>query len=220
MKVTTDTKQRIKTGFAFGLEFYKILMGTFLVTFVPQKCDDHVCSVSENINNTEFYHYMANISNLVTFIVVLGFYILEMNRENWSITYLDINPSLPNNNLDREIEAYPKIKKQMHRINRMYLQMIHLCIGFLSINFVLSGIAIGYDYVGTNTLTSLLSFLILVASKFSSAIEIGRQSVKEERAFSGYLKIAKTYNTIDSDYRLKNDENINEINEIKEANAV
>jgi hypothetical protein len=203
MKITTDTKQRIKTCFAFGLEFYKILMGTFLVTFVPQKCDDRVCSITENINNTELYHYMGNISNLVTFIVVLGFYILEMNRENWSITYLDINPSLPNNNLDREIEYYPVIKKKMHKLNLWYLRMIYLCIIFLSVNSVISCIIIGNDYVGVNTFTSLVSFLILVASKFSNAIEIGSTSVKEERAFSAYLKIAKTYNTIDTDHRIQ-----------------
>jgi hypothetical protein len=202
MKVTTDTKQRMKTGAGFFLEFYKVMMGTFLATFVPQKCGDHVCSITENIENTEELHFMANISNLVTFVVVLAFYIVEMNRENWSITYLDIDPKKPNNNLDLEIEYYPKIKDKMYKLNRTYLHMIYACIGFLSVNFVLSGVAIGYDYVGTNTLTSLLSFFILIAQKFSSAVNIGQQSVKEERAFSAYMQIARTYNTIDKDHRL------------------
>jgi hypothetical protein len=202
MKITTDTKQRIKSGGIFCLEFYKIIMGTFLATFVPQKCGDHVCSLTENVENTEIYHFIANISNLITFVVVLGFYILEMKRENWSITYLDINPKKPNNNLDLEIEDYPKLKKQMHSLNKMYLNMIYACIGFLSINFTISGITIGRDYVGSNTFTSLFSFLLLIASKFSSAVEIGNQSVKKERAFSAYLKTAKTYNTIDEDYKV------------------
>ena len=57
MKVTTDTKQRIKTLASFSLEFYKVLMGTFLVTFVPQKCDNSVCSLQENIQNTEFLSF-------------------------------------------------------------------------------------------------------------------------------------------------------------------
>jgi hypothetical protein len=202
MKITTDTKQRVKTSMTFCLEFYKILMGTFLITFVPQKCGDHVCSLQENIYNTEFYHYMGNISNLVTFVVVLGFYILEMKRENWSITYLDIDPNKPNNNLDTEIERYPKIKKKMLNLNKMYLNMVYTCIIFLAINFVFSGISIGYNFIGTNTFTSLFSFLLLIASKFGSAVEIGNKSVKEERAFSAYMKIAKTYNTIDKDHRL------------------
>ena len=204
MKITTDNAQRLKTIASFSLEFYKVVMGTFLVTFVPQKCDEHVCSLQENIQNVELYHYIANISNLITFIVVLGFYILELKRENWSITYLDINPKKPNNNLDHEIESYPTIKQQMSSLNHKYLTMIYICITFLSINFVLSGIAIGNNYIGTNTFTSLISFLILIASKFNSAREIGIVSVKKERAFSAYLKIAKTYNTIDSDYRIDN----------------
>ena len=67
MKVTTDTKQRIKTSLAFIVEFYKILMGTFLCSFVPQKCGDEVCSITQNIYNTEPLHFSANIFNLATF---------------------------------------------------------------------------------------------------------------------------------------------------------
>ena len=45
MKITTDTKQRVKTVLSMCLEFYKVLMGTFLVVFVPQQCDDKICTM-------------------------------------------------------------------------------------------------------------------------------------------------------------------------------
>lgn len=67
-------------------------------------------------------------------------------------------------------------------------------------NFTLSTVIIGYDYAGINTLTSLLSFFILVVTKISNAYTIGKKSVVEEHALSAYLKTAKTYNTIDIDY--------------------
>lgn len=202
MKVSVDTKQRIKTSLTFIVEFYKILMGTFLCSFVPQKCGDEVCSIMQNIKNTEPLHFSANIFNLTTFLIVLEFYRTEIMRENWSITYLDIDESKPNDNLDHEIESYPEIKKKMNKLNTRYLKLIYASIVFLVINFVISGVAIGYDYVGTNTITSLISFLMLVLTKITSAYTIGKESVTNERVFSAYMKIAKTYNVIDEDFKI------------------
>lgn len=201
MKLTVDNKQRISTGLNFILEFYKVLMGTFLISFVPQSCGDHVCSITENIYNTEPLHLAGNIMNLLTFICVLEFYRSELTRENWCIKYLDIDHDKPTNNLDDEIELYPEYKDKMKSLNTYYLQVTYAAIGMLMLNFVLSSVAIGYDYVGTNTLTSLISFFILVTTKVSSAYGVGRKSVDEEHALSAYLKTAKTYNTIDADYR-------------------
>jgi hypothetical protein len=201
MKLDVDTKQRISTGLSFILEFYKVLMGTFLIAFVPQSCDDHVCSITENIQNTDSLHLAGNICNLATFVAVLEFYRAELKRENWCIHYLDIDHDKPTNNLDDEIEAYPEFKTQMKSLNSYYLNTTYIAIFMLMINFALSSVAIGYDYVGTNTLTSLLSFFILVVTKVSSAYSVGKKSVLEEHALSAYLKTAKTYNTIDVDFR-------------------
>ena len=99
MKLDVDTKQRITTGLLFVLEFYKILMGTFLIAFVPQSCGENVCSVTENIMSDDLLKMCANIFNAVTFLFVLNFYKTEMQRENWCITYLDIDESKPNDNL-------------------------------------------------------------------------------------------------------------------------
>lgn len=201
MKLDIDTKQRISTGFSFVLEFYKILMGTFLIAFVPQSCGDHVCSLTENIQNTEPLHLASNITNLAAFISVLVFYHAELKRENWCIKYLDIDHDKPTNNLDTEIELYPEYKIQMKGLNEYYLNTTYVAIFMLILNFALSSVAIGYDYVGTNTLTSLISFFILVVTKVSNAYSVGRKSVIEEHALSAYLKTAKTYNTIDSDFK-------------------
>ena len=44
-----------------------------------------------------------------------------MKRENWCIKYLDIDDDKSSNNLDEEIEKYPKYKHEMHQLNRKYL---------------------------------------------------------------------------------------------------
>ena len=53
MKLDVDSKQRIMTAFYMILEFYKIIMGTFLVVFVPQQCGDQLCTATENFMTTE-----------------------------------------------------------------------------------------------------------------------------------------------------------------------
>jgi hypothetical protein len=210
MKLSIDSKQRITTTLLMFLEFYKILMATFLVLFVPQQCGLEVCTITENFLKRDPVNFAALISNFITFVSVLNFYIVEIKRENWCIQYLDIDISKPNDYLDNEIEAYPKYKKQMNLLNKRYLKSMYISSTLLVINFGLSGAAVGFDYVGTNTVTTMLSFFLLLSSKLYSAYSTGTESVNKERALSAYMKTAKTYNTIDDDYRIAdiNTENI------------
>ena len=202
MKLSVDSKQRVTTTCLMFLEFYKILMATFLVLFVPQKCEDEVCTITENFYKRDPAHLAALISNFTTFVSVLYFYYIEMKRENWCIKYLDIDLTKPNNYLDDEIEAYPKYKKQMNQLNKSYLKSMYASSTLLVINFGISGTAIGFDYVGTNTITTMVSFFLLISSKLYSAYVTGTDSVKKERALSAYMKTAKTYNTVDEDFRI------------------
>jgi hypothetical protein len=202
MKLSVDSKQRVTTTCLMFLEFYKILMATFLVLFVPQKCENEVCTITENFFKRDPAHLAALISNFTTFVSVLYFYYIEMKRENWCIKYLDIDLTKPNNYLDDEIEAYPRYKKQMNQLNKSYLKSMYASSTLLIINFGISGTAIGFDYVGTNTITTMVSFFLLISSKLYSAYVTGTDSVKKERALSAYMKTAKTYNTIDEDFRI------------------
>ena len=65
MKLSVDSKQRVTTTCLMFLEFYKILMATFLVLFVPQKCDEEVCTITQN-------YYKRSIFDLERFIFSLG----------------------------------------------------------------------------------------------------------------------------------------------------
>lgn len=201
MKVSVDNRQRLTAAGVMMLEFYKVLMGTFLVVFVPQQCGDEICGISDNISNDDMLHRIALINNLCTFIAVLIFYGIEVKRENWCIEYLDIDPDKSNNHLDDEIESYPVIKSEMASMNKLYIKALRISSGLIASNFGLSSAAIFREYAGSSTVTSLASFAILIAMKLYSAHEVGTRSVDEERAFSGYLTIARTYNTIDNDYR-------------------
>lgn len=201
MKVDVDTKQRLMTALIFFTEFYKVLMGTFLGVFVPLKCKDQVCSVMDNIYTTDQYHIATNVYNLISFIIVICFYFVELRRENWSIEFLDIDDTKSLNNLDTEVESYPIIKKRMKSLNICYYRMINLSVFMLVSNFIVSGILVGFNYYSVNTVNSILSFFMLVFMKLNKARGVASNSLKNEQVCSGFLTAAKVYNSIDVDYR-------------------
>ena len=203
MKVDPDTKQRIVTTFSMCLEFYKVLMGTFLVIFVPQQCNDKICSMNENFFNGTTLNSMGNISNFITFTSIGTLYFIELKRENWCIQYLDIDDEKSTNNLDTEIEAYPKYKAEMARLNTHYIRSVYAALFMMFTNFIISGVTVYQSYAGTNSITTFLSFFMLVFMKLYSSWTVGALSIKNERANSAYMKEPKTYNTIDEDYRIR-----------------
>ena len=202
MKITTDTKQRIQSLFLFFLEFYKVLMGTYLVVFIPQDCGEHACSLSENIHFNDWKHAALLICNSVAFMVILSFYIIEMKREYWCIEYLDVDHDKPTSNLDDEIEHYPEIKNNMNRLNKHYYNATLASLFVVCANYVVSIIYILPNHYGSSTFTSLASFCILVVMKLYSAWNISYLSIHEEHAYSGYMKTAVTFNVIDENHAM------------------
>ena len=203
MRIDADNKQRIKATLAFGLEFYKVLMGTFLTAFVPRVCDENVCTVSENIYDDEVLHRIAISFNAFSFITFLAFYYSEIKREEWCIKYLDIDPDKANENLDEEIEKYPELKQAMIKLNTNYAKSTKLCGAVQVVNIGLSLADISSHWAGGATLTPLLSYVLLIYMKLFEAYSVSSIAVKDERAFSAYLTGPKTYNTIDKDHKQK-----------------
>ena len=78
MKLSVDSKQRVTSTCLMFLEFYQILMATFLVLFVPQKCDEEVCTITQNYYKRDPVHFAALLSNFITFVSVLYFYYVEL----------------------------------------------------------------------------------------------------------------------------------------------
>lgn len=201
MKIDVDTKQRLMAAGQMALEFYKVTTGTFLTLFVPQECDGKPCSFSDNMTEGGILRLVALLINAATFLTVIGLYAVEVRREDFCITYLDIDPEKSNTNLDSEIEEYPDIKKNMIEYNKSYLNALKAASAALVFNFGVSSASLIDQGVSSTSIASLASFLLLVGGKMYSAHEVANKSLDEERAFSAYLTIARTYNTIDEDHR-------------------
>ncbi len=201
MKIKTDTKERLITGSLFLMELFRILMGTCLSVFVPHMCEKDVCTVLYNIkDNSDTYHRITLAANLFSLIVFLVFYGFETHRENWCIKHLDMDKTKSPVNLDTEIEAYPEIKVAMHNLNKKYKTITIICGTTQVINITMSVADIALAWAGFASVTPLLSYVMLILLKLQTSYGIATKSLLKERALSAYIRSAKIYNTIDSDF--------------------
>jgi hypothetical protein len=155
----------------------------------------------DNFNNSEPIHVAAIAVNSVSFIIFLFMYASEIYRENWCITYLDINPKKPIEHLDTEIENYPALKIDMARLNDRYRKLVILCIGFQFVNVSVSSIDIMKYGSGSASIAPMMSYIVLIVTKLASTYNIASASLSKERAYSAYLSGPKTYNVIDMDHK-------------------
>ena len=114
MKIDNDCKERLRVFFAFGLEVYKIAMGTFLSLFVPKACEDD-CPTSTTptlLGAASFW------TNAATFFSIIVLYTVELRRENWMIRHLDVDSDKPDSYL--ALVAPDDVKSSLHAWNGWY----------------------------------------------------------------------------------------------------
>jgi hypothetical protein len=200
MKVDGDLIQRIKVCGIFFLQSYKILTGTMLAVFVPQSCGDHVCTLTENINNEDFYHRSALGMNSLTMLLFFGYYLIELRREEWSIKYLDIDNNKPDNSLKAIIVNEPKLDKQMDRLNKYYYNALLITGFFYFVNVLMTIKLLKDKYHSSSTISCFMSFSLLVMMKLYNSFSTARQSVKNDKMMSAYMSEFVSYNVLDADY--------------------
>jgi len=214
MKIDVDIKERLKITFLFFLQSYKVIMGSLLVVFVPQECNDHVCSVYENFTNSSTFHNVCLSFNYLSALLFLICYIVELKRENWCIEYLDINKDFSDNHLKSVLDKRPDLKKQITFINNRYYFSSCATIIIYSINLLISSIYIFSRSLGLNTLTTYLSFVLLILVKLNNAYLISNDTKKNSRLHSAYMSEFQSFNVIDKDHVLENNKTPIEVKDI------
>ena len=66
-----DFMQRINVATILVLEIYRVLTGAFLILFVPQKCDEEICSISQNIYRDDILSQTSLAFNSATMLLFL-----------------------------------------------------------------------------------------------------------------------------------------------------
>ena len=195
-----DFKQKMGMYVAFITEFYRALMGSFLVLFVPQKCGDHICGMSDVISTGDDMKDSAFSFNVIVFALFLHMYFAEIMRETRMIDYLHINPELPRDN-DAVGEALVRLPEEKRNCiwfwDKYYARSGQLAmIGYL-INMVLSGFVVFENYLDNKTLTVFITNGLFMALKLN---DTQTTTATDKNIFlSAYLTRRIQYNDVDPD---------------------
>ena len=217
MKVSNDMKERLKIGALWLFQSYKVIMGSMLILFVPQKCEElilsdesgsnnldeyktSICTISQNLNKKDdIFHDITLGFNFLCVGLFLITYIIELRREHWCVKNLDINHDYPDNHLDNIIHTKPELKKELHKRNNRYFKITTITSSIYMINLLLSSIIIYNNYVGIQAVTSYTSYVALILLKIYNSLFISYTSLKNVKALSAYITEFSSFNVFDED---------------------
>ena len=199
-----DFNQKTNVAVTLVLEIYRVLMGAFLVAFIPQKCDDHVCSLTENISRSDSLSIIAISFNSITLLTFLILYFVEVKRENKLITYLDVNKFQPVDNLS----VGTALKKLSHKkkntiwnYDRYYQKAGYFSTIAFVLNAILSSIVVYGHYLDSKTVTVYVTNVLFMGSKVYDVYTT--VNTKRNIFYSAYLKKKVQFNDVDPDKLLK-----------------
>jgi hypothetical protein len=195
-----DFKQKSGAYVAFTLEIYRVLMGTLLVFFVPQKCGDHLCGISDIISKTDA-NYLGNVGvNLATFAAFFLMYIIELRRENKMISYLEVHKEFPcdNDAVGEALLLLPEEKRKVIlNLDGSYQISCYIAAFFYIANSVYSGLTIYENFYDSKTTTVFVTNLLFLVGKLADVY--GLANTETNIFYSAYLKDKVQYNYADPD---------------------
>jgi len=193
-----DFMQRVSMTMNVIIEFYRMLVSTLLILFVPQNCDGHLCSFKENLVWQDHLYNTSLVFNFITLFAFVALYGVEIIRENRMISYLEVNPenARDNKSITKILENLPETYRgQIYSIDSIYQKTSYACILVFIINTIFSGITIyKYNY-GNQTTTTFITNVLFMTTKVYYTYYIA--NTDKSIFYSAYLHDRVQYNDID-----------------------
>lgn len=195
-----DYNQKRDALIALGLEVYRVIMGSCLMIFVPQQCDDTSCGISDNLNRSDNLSVACLSFNLITMITFLFLYAVEFKRESKLISYLEVNKNKPmdNDSIENELNKLDISYKQvLWDLDYYYKITGYVSLGSFLTNAILSGISVYDRYLDQTTITVFVTNILFMGLKINEVISI---VYTDKNVFlSAFLTKRVQYNDVDPD---------------------
>ena len=194
--------QRYQAITSILIELFRVITSSLLIVFVPQKCEDHICTLSETINFDLNLKGIGLSINCITLIAFILMYVVEIWRENRLIKYLDVNPNMPNDSeyIANIMNILPHDKKEkILNGNLYYMYIAYITIFIYIINAVISGIIINRAYLSNQTYATFITYVIFMITKITNSF--GVVHTDDNVFYSAYLKTNVQFNDIDRNYK-------------------
>lgn len=170
--VSQNTKERVEHVVTMCVQSFRVLMASMLMVFVHQSCgeDEPICDRWHIFDNGHLFSVVINFISLFNFIVL---YISETYRQNFLIEKLDVDKTVPDDNLKNALQSQPSIKKQLQTLNKRHTIIVICNVIIYIINVCVSSwVIINHYYGGTKTLTGIFTNILLVSSKLGEDLLI------------------------------------------------
>lgn len=202
-----DFQQKSAVYVSFVLELYRVLMGSMLVMFVPQKCGDHICGMFENTTVIPEIYTTAIAMNAYSLLCFFIMYVVEIKRENKLITYLEVDKTLAfdNESVGEALVRLPEKKREsILAYDKYYLNSGYLALSAFIINAGISGYVVFINYLDDKTFTVYLTNILFMALKVKETYDI--VNTKKNVFYSAYLTDRIQFNAVDEDKVIELDE--------------
>jgi hypothetical protein len=195
-----DFMQKFNVSISFILELYRVLMGTMLIMFVPQKCGENMCGLTDNMfKSSDTYSANAGI-NIATLIAFVYLYVVEMRRETTLINYLDINKEFASDNdsVGEALLLLPDKKRHLVlNLDHSYQHASYIALFFFLANTIFSGYSVYRNYLDSKTTSVFITNVLFLAGKLIQTNSLA--NTEENIFYSAYLTDRIQYNYVDPD---------------------
>lgn len=193
-----DLNQKLGVLFRVSIEFYRVIISSLLLLFVPQKCGDHVCSMSENMVIDNELYFSGIVINIITMAAFFIMYICEIRREEKLIKLLEVNNNISTDSqsVSTRIEIlYPYKKIQLVQVTLYYQYSSYFSIIIFVMNTIISGIILNNYSLGNQTLLNYITNVLFMIGKLSDVFIT--VYTDKNIFYSAYLTRKVQFNDID-----------------------
>jgi len=193
-----DFQQKSNMIISVSLELYRVMVSSLLLLFVPQKCGDHICSLTENSNKTDMQYKTGFIMNYITVAAFLVMYFTEIRREEKLIKLLEVNKTIStdNSSVEKRIQIFPEYKKlQLYHVVWYYQYACFFALIVFVINTIYSWRIVYTNSLGNQTLLNFVTNILVMVSKLSNVLII--INTEKHVFLSAYLNTKVQFNDID-----------------------
>ena len=193
-----DFQQKTQMSISVSLEFYRVMVSSLLIIFVPHICGDHICAIQETVHNNDLNYTIGLIINYITFASFIIMYICEIRREEKLIKLLEVNNKISTDNVSvgKRFSVLSEAKqRKLFLIDKHYKYISYSVMGIYSTNIIASAIAISEYSLGNQTMLFFVTNILFMITKLSNVYII--INTEKNVFFSAYLNTKVQFNDID-----------------------
>jgi hypothetical protein len=198
-----DNSQKMAVTTAVSIEMYRVMVSSLLVLFVPQKCDDHVCAMSENMVWMDSLYNSGLVVNFITMASFIIMYYYELKRENKLITYLEVNKSVASDNetIGKVLECLSVEKREnILYFDKAYQRMGYFMLLMFTFNTILSGFVVYEYYLDNQTTSTYITNILFMITKLADVYST--VNTEQNIFYSAYMKGKIQFNDVDPNKRI------------------